>query len=177
MIKKIIVAGVAALSWFSSACAQNTSKELYEKFIETVNPKASAIGFSQTGRRYAITSLGEGRVSKKPVYYIAEIFVPEGDKTPTISFERNFKCKPTSAKVPIETRIIKVNGQKIEVVYGCTKKGLSEIFFPLTAKGRSFVRKAFLEVAYVFVQFDDEIVPFNTDGYEVLDEEEAGEVL
>lgn len=177
MIRKILIAGVAALSWLSSACAQTTSKDLYEKFIETVNPKASAIGFSQTGQRYALTSLGESKISQKPIYYVAEIFVPKGDNTPTIRFERNQKCKPTSAKAPIETRIIKVSGQKIEAIYGCTSAGLSEIFLPLSAKGRSFVRKEFLEVAYVFVKFDGEIVPFNTDGYEVHDEEEAGEVL
>jgi len=153
--------------------------ESLEKMIELVKSVernggkgVKAVPFKETNRQYSITwihSKGYGKDDMPPTH-MAQVN-PSSSGGASIAFKIQKNCSVAGgSEGNLANRVIRVDGQNINSLVGCgpdssNPKKNWEVYLLNTDAGMKYVYRRFANKHYVFVDFGNGDIPFDTIGF------------
>lgn len=128
-----------------------------------------AVSFSDSKTHYALTSIYKGKKENHDTKVIYTAEVSSIKNKAELSFRLYKDCIPTNRERLIE-KTIKINDKKINAYYICDKESVNapkgqEMYFLKSQPGKDFAYAEFIDNTFVFVEFDNVKIPFDTTGF------------
>lgn len=163
----------------TNASAQKSAEDYIKELKAAGYSEIQPLSFAITKTNYALTGLFKGKADKTRLMFSAEI---SSDKDGANLFFRAYrKCTLSNKDARrLDEKIIVVHGQKIEAYYFCgagQDGQTNEIYKIKSVAGSDFIKVAFTENNYVFVNMNGLPVPFHTEGFSKALAESSGKAL
>lgn len=128
-----------------------------------------AVSFAQADYKFAISSVYT-RFDNDPPLHIASVVASKSGAY--IGFKINEACNAKSGSDRLIDSVIRVDGQNISAKMACALSPGStnelRVYIAATDAGRDFLYNRFSNHEFVFVDFGNGLIPFDTDGFDTV---------